>query len=298
MDVNRELFIDDRSNAIQLIRSYYNAINRHEYARAYAYWNGNDQPYPTFEKGFATTAEVKISIATITGGAAAGTTYYSLPIAITATDTAGKTQIYVGFYEIALSNPGNYGAPPILPMHINKAVVQLLTMTNPTDQLMVLLQSSEITRENPFTITPDDGKSVDASVYLDSRSTPQELLRSYYNSINRKEYVRAYSYWQDNPTAYAQFEKGFAATASVQLTMGQVTESDATGHRYYKIPVAIVSRLIGDKVQTFAGCYTLHKLDAAFYLVPPFKPLGIASADIKEVAATSNPANLLPQSCK
>lgn len=298
-DVNRELFIDDHSNPIQLIRSYYNSINRHEYVRAYSYWNGNNQPYPAFEKGFATTAEVKISTGIITGGPAAGTTYYSLPIVLNATDMVGKTQLFVGFYEIALSNPANYGAPPILPMHINKGFVQPLTMTHPEDQLAVLLQTSEITRDNAITITPDDGRAVDASVYLDSRSTPQELLRSYYNSINRKEYVRAYSYWQDNPTVYEQFARGFETTANVQLTMGQVTADAATGHRYYRVPVVIVSRLNGDKVQTFSDCYTLHKLDAAFFLMPPVKPLGIVSADIKAVSAsTTNPADLLPQSCK
>jgi len=297
-DVNKNLFIDDRSNPLQLIRSYYNAINRHEFVRAYAYWNGNDQPYPDFEKGFATTAEVTIRVSTLTGGAAAGTTYYSLPIVLTATDTAGKNQMYVGFYEIALSTPSNYGMPPILPMHINKGIVQPLTMANPTDQLTALIQSNQIPREGAIKITPDDGKSVDASVYLDSHSTPQEVLRSYYNSINRKEYVRAYSYWRDNPTAYAQFEKGFATTATVQITMGQVIADAATGHRLYKVPAVIVSSLTDGKAQTFAGCYNLEKLDPAFYVKPPFMPLGIASANIKEVPTTSTPADLLAQGCK
>ncbi len=31
--------------------------------------------------------------------------------------------------------------------------------------------------------------------YLDDRSTPIQVLKSYYNAINRQEYVRAYSYW-------------------------------------------------------------------------------------------------------
>src|SRR5581483_8982233 len=33
-----EEYIDDRSTATQLVRSYFNAINRREYARAYSYW--------------------------------------------------------------------------------------------------------------------------------------------------------------------------------------------------------------------------------------------------------------------
>jgi len=31
-------------------------------------------------------------------------------------------------------------------------------------------------------------------VYIDNRSTPEALMASYVNAINRKEYVRAYSY--------------------------------------------------------------------------------------------------------
>ena len=32
--------------------------------------------------------------------------------------------------------------------------------------------------------------------YLDDRSGPEQVLRSYVDAINRKEYARAYSYWE------------------------------------------------------------------------------------------------------
>ena len=58
--------------------------------------------------------------------------------------------------------------------------------------------------------------------YLDDRSGPVEVLASLFNAVNRKEYVRAYSYWENagtNPEVapFDQFQKGYAETESVQL---------------------------------------------------------------------------------
>jgi hypothetical protein len=36
----------------------------------------------------------------------------------------------------------------------------------------------------------------DEADYLDDRSTPEAVISSYYNAINRAEYARAYSYFR------------------------------------------------------------------------------------------------------
>ena len=48
-------YVDDRSTAASLVRSYYNAINRQEYARAYTYFGDNNAPqsYASFAAGYA-----------------------------------------------------------------------------------------------------------------------------------------------------------------------------------------------------------------------------------------------------
>ena len=62
--------------------------------------------------------------------------------------------------------------------------------------------------------------------YIDDRSTPSQVIVSLYNAINRKEYLRAYNYW-NNPSStqgsFAAFANGYQNTASVSLVFGQIT---------------------------------------------------------------------------
>src|SRR5690349_21692340 len=56
-------YVDDRSTAASLVRSYYNAINRQEYARAYTYFGDNNAPqsYSSFAAGYADTVSVTVA---------------------------------------------------------------------------------------------------------------------------------------------------------------------------------------------------------------------------------------------
>jgi len=60
--------------------------------------------------------------------------------------------------------------------------------------------------------------------YVDDRSTAVSVIQSYYNAITRKEYVRAYSYYEDGQGVdpFDKFHPGYANTASVTVTYGQV----------------------------------------------------------------------------
>ncbi|MBX3567620.1 MAG: DUF1176 domain-containing protein [Rhizobiaceae bacterium] len=100
-------YLDNRSDAASLIRSYYNAIGRKEYARAWGYY-GEKKPSSSLEafaKGFADTE----SVAVVTGAAseegAAGSVFYSVPVAITAYGKDGSEKVYSGCYTARLSNP-------------------------------------------------------------------------------------------------------------------------------------------------------------------------------------------------
>ncbi len=61
--------------------------------------------------------------------------------------------------------------------------------------------------------------------YLDDRSDPAALIRSYYNAVARHEYARAWSYFGEaKPVAdYPSFTAGYADTESVELSLGPVT---------------------------------------------------------------------------
>src|SRR5215217_463954 len=57
--------------------------------------------------------------------------------------------------------------------------------------------------------------------YLDDRSGPVEVLGSLTNAINRREYARAYSYWEPDSAVlqpYAEFAAGYANTIEVELS--------------------------------------------------------------------------------
>ncbi len=115
----QEPYLDDRSDPIALVQSYYNAINRKEYARAWSYY-GEDKPAPGLEE-FATGYETTIRVDLLTGpyGAegAAGSAYYSVPVAIRAETADGAETIYAGCYMARLANP-QIQADTFQPMHL------------------------------------------------------------------------------------------------------------------------------------------------------------------------------------
>ncbi len=53
-----------------------------------------------------------------------------------------------------------------------------------------------------------------ATAYLDDRSSAEQVIRSYYDAIGRRQYLRAYGYWEPSTTlpTFEAFAKGFEAT--------------------------------------------------------------------------------------
>ena len=87
-----EPYMDDRSDAASLVRSLYNAVNRHEYARAYDYFTA--PPAKTFDayvQGYEGTARVDVITGRVKSDGAAGSVFYAVPTAVRARDGAGKT---------------------------------------------------------------------------------------------------------------------------------------------------------------------------------------------------------------
>src|SRR2546427_10242 len=54
------LAYDNRASPIDLLASFYNAVNRQEYARAYGYWETPPSSYDQFAAGYANTAAVQL----------------------------------------------------------------------------------------------------------------------------------------------------------------------------------------------------------------------------------------------
>src|SRR3569832_598374 len=82
-------YLDDRSTPEAVISSFYNAIGRQEYARAWSYYeDGQGVPaVDAFVKGYSATASVKVSFGQSAQEGAAGSTYWTLPVSLDAIDT-------------------------------------------------------------------------------------------------------------------------------------------------------------------------------------------------------------------
>jgi hypothetical protein len=102
--------------------------------------------------------------------------------------------------------------------------------------------------------------------FYENRLEPIPTLKSYYNAINRKEYDRAYSYFEGSPNPpatlvgpFAQFAAGYANTVRVDLAAGQPTTDAGAGNLYSTIPVVLTAFQKDGSRQVFAGCYGLHR---------------------------------------
>lgn len=112
--------------------------------------------------------------------------------------------------------------------------------------------------------------------YLDDRSDPRAVILSLYNAINRHEYARAWSYWDDGPERpdYEAFRDGYADTEFVDVVTGDSFAEGAAGSIYFTVPVAVEAHEADGQVKVFAGCYWL-RLGQPAIQEPPFRPMHI-----------------------
>lgn len=118
-------YLDDRSDAAALVRSLYNAIDRHEYGRAWSYF-GETKPakdFDAFVKGFGNTKRVDVQTGAVSSEGAAGSTYFQVPVAIKATGNDGKETTFAGCYTARLADPSIQG-DAFQPLHLEKGVLK------------------------------------------------------------------------------------------------------------------------------------------------------------------------------
>jgi hypothetical protein len=132
--------------------------------------------------------------------------------------------------------------------------------------------------------------------YLDDRSTAEAVIRSLYNAIDRKEYARAYGYFNARTApAYEKFAAGYADTESVDVAIGKVSAEGAAGSTYWAAPVAIRAHKTKGGTAIFAGCYTLRLAQPAIQS-PPFRGIHIETAKLKAAGGTTL-EKVVPKSC-
>ncbi|MCC6457530.1 MAG: hypothetical protein IT328_21415 [Caldilineaceae bacterium] len=96
---------ENLASPVDLLASYYNAVNRQEYERAYGYWQAPPNDYDTFAAGYADTAGVQLIVQPPTRiEGAAGSLYVEIPTVLIAQHNDGSTHTFAGCIVTRKSN--------------------------------------------------------------------------------------------------------------------------------------------------------------------------------------------------
>lgn len=122
-----------------------------------------------------------------------------------------------------------------------------------------------------------------AERYIDDRSSPERVVISLYNAINRHEYLRAWSYFQEETAPpFDIFSEGYADTAQVELRIGEVQTEGAAGSIHSLVPLALQATSNDGSVTVFTGCYHLTQVQPGAQAEPPFRPILIDDGQLEE----------------
>ena len=296
-------YLDDRSTPSQVIVSFYNAINRQEYLRAYSYWSDPASSlgsFTTWASGYSDTASVDLVFGQITGDPGMSQVYYTIPVILKTTAKNNTHTNYAACYVVHETNPDVYGAPPISPMGIAQGSAQPSDINASDASVLATACNGYPVGGNPPFSASSNSLNIDKSNFVDNRSGPIETVSSLLNALNLKQYVRAYSYFQDPatfPGPYDAYAAGYSDTDVITATFGTVQSEGAAGNLYYKIPLAMKVLTTSNATQAFVGCYTLHLAQPANQATPPFQPLGIIAGNFNQVANGIDVNALLPTAC-
>lgn len=159
-------------------------------------------------------------------------------------------------------------------------------------------QVKPVEESKPSEQTQDASDGVIVPEYRDDRSTPQALIESYYNAINRKEYARAYGYYSEEGREpdFKKFAKGYDGTKSVKVAVRKTEPDPGAGQIYWSLPIAIESESEDGNKQVFTGCYTIRLTNPGMQEEPPYRPMQIMTGSL-----TKSPMEIeksVPESCE
>lgn len=240
---------------------YIDAINRHDYATAYAMNQGigQEQSYQNFVAGFAQTERIVPYFGI--GGAAAGTTYVTTVLLGYQTD--GTVESYYGTFRVS---HGSLYSPPQQGWVLHGGDFELVqdgtALHNSTIQTLISTQwqpNQNLTLPNLTTVS-------EMSDY------PADVVLDYYDLINEKNFSTAYTQWlnpathgltRDYRLPYQQFVNGYSDTTYVTAYAGafqQIPTNQQRSYLSFFLPVVLVGQHLDGTYVTYSGCYALGYL--------------------------------------
>ena len=101
---------EEPSDPVSTLAAYYDAINAHDYRRAFNYWDTPATSFERFVSGFADTDRVHVLVEPsphVEG--AAGSAYAGISTIVVATTRAGRDRVFAGCYVMRKSNVQDRG---------------------------------------------------------------------------------------------------------------------------------------------------------------------------------------------
>ncbi|MEO1112093.1 MAG: hypothetical protein AAFY05_07155 [Pseudomonadota bacterium] len=120
--------------------------------------------------------------------------------------------------------------------------------------------------------------------YMDDRSSPQKLVESYYFAIGNRNYAQAYGYFKPDtaPQNFEAWSSGYANTKSVNVRFGSTEPDPGAGQIFWALPVVIEAEQTDGTNLVYTGCYKIHLTNPGMQTDPPYQPMAIESASLKE----------------
>lgn len=125
-------------------------------------------------------------------------------------------------------------------------------------------------------------------VHDDSPCALRAVIEGYYDDIARGDFATAYALWggegQASGKSYDAFRAGYAETAKVQVFTAPPSEIEgAVGSLYATVPVRLEAETTWGEHQSFAGVYTLRRVNDVEGASPAQLRWHIESAQIKSL---------------
>ena len=128
--------------------------------------------------------------------------------------------------------------------------------TVPEDESPPPAANASDSATEPSAVVPD-GQAV-------SPSAAAAVVQRYYAAIDRGDFRTAFALWgndgADSHQSFADFKRGFAATAKTSVKTGKPANGEgAAGSIYIDVPVTVHATLKDGTHQRFTGHYTLRR---------------------------------------
>ena len=90
-------------------------------------------------------------------------------------------------------------------------------------------------------------------------SSPENVMLSFENAVNLKDFERAWNYWSLQPEAdFAKWKKGYADTKHIDIFYKYKDSDAGAGNRRVTYSIKMFSEDIKGKKHLYEGYYILH----------------------------------------